>query len=241
MRIIFKKAINGVIAFVLIALAIAFSSCTIRGNPDASTAVPTTTEVQITTSINAELGILYKSLSDCFIGEENDTRRFDLTSMNLYATLASDEAINEVMLTLIPSFDPEDYSIYKTGNNATGDNFLVRYRLKVGEYVTTHGYQVRYENNQAKAISEYGISRTLPSAADIAKLPVVTEEMKQAAYQQGREDVYAQNKNFVVQEQSGTAMLDLDTNECYYQVTTVYSTDATGLFEGAIGTKYIIE
>jgi len=245
MKTILKKVKNGVIAFLLIALVIAFCSCTLEGNTDVndinvSTAMTRTTETQATTSINAELGVLYKSLSDYFIEEENDIRSFDLTSMNLHATLASDEAINEVMLTLIPSFNPEDYSIYKTGNNEAGDKFLVQYRLKVGEYRTTHGYQVSYENNRAKAIHEYGVSRILPSASDIDKLPVVTEEIKQAAYQQGREDVYAQNKNFVVKEQSGEAMLDLDTNECYYQVMTVYTTSAESPFKGAIGTKYMI-
>ena len=239
MRNILKKAKNGAIAFLFIVMVIAFSSCALKGNT--ATAMTQTTENQTATSINAELGILYKSLSDYFIEEENDTRRFDLTSMNLHATLDSDEAINEVMLTLIPSFDPEEYSIYKSGNNAAGDDFLVHYRLKVGEYVTTHGYHVRYENNQVKAISEYGVSRILPSAAEIAKLPIVTEEIKQAAYQQGREDVYAQNPNYVVQKQSGTAMLDLDTNECYYYVSTVYTVSAEESEKGGISTKYMIE
>ena len=239
MKTIFKKAKNGATTLLLIGLAIAFCSCTLKGNT--STAMTQTTENQTATSINAELGVLYKSLSNYFIEEDNDTRRFDLTSMNLYATLASDEAINEVMLTLIPSFDPEDYLIYKTGNNATGDSFLVRYRLKVGEYVTTHGYQVNYENNQAKTIHEYGVSRILPSAAEIAKLPIVTEEIKQAAYQQGREEVYAQNPNYVVQKQSGNVMLDLDTNECYYYVSTVYTVSAGEPEKGGISTKYIIE
>ena len=243
MRIILKKAKNGAIAFLFITLTIAFGSCTLKGNTDidASTAMTQTTETQTTTSINAELGVLYKSLSEHFIEEENGTRRFDLTNLNLHVTSASDEAINEVMLTLIPSFDPEDYSIYKTADNEADDTFLVRYRLKVGEYVTTQGYQVTYENNQAKGISEYRVSRVLPSAAEIAKLPVVTEEMKQAAYQQGREDVYAQNEKFVVQEQSGEAKLDLDTNECYYQVSTVYTISAESPLKGVIGTKYMIE
>jgi len=263
MRIIAKKIKTGMIAFVLIALFIAFCGCSLEEDTIKNGAELTTVSAQANEDIlaaedSADKSILKtqnsgqlssteklaQSVINNFIEEGEDGygyRQFDLTSMNLKATIDSDELLNEIMQKLIPSFEPTDYRIRKNAINDTDrDYFQVYYTVYVGEYRTFKGYSVTYESNQAVNLHENGVFLSIPPASVINNLPVITEEIKQAAYQQGQEDIYTKNKNFVVQEQSGNALLDLDTNECFYVVTTVYTVSAESHAKGAIGTKYMI-
>ena len=190
-------------------------------------------------STDAAYGVLSQSLSEHLIDEFDDCQSFDLSSLNLKATIESDQLINEVMRTLIPSFNPIDYVITKTAQNTnkgTGD-FIVDYNMKVGEYVSDKGYSISYSNNKAFLITESRVSLSVPSI-DANKLPAVTEQIIQSAYQQGQEKVQSMNSDYVVLEQKGFAFYDLMTNGCFYKVTTVY--DVGSGARGAISTQYTI-
>ena len=179
-------------------------------------------------------------LEEYLIQEVDNSQFFDIRGLDLMATFESDQSINQVMHTLIPSFNPENYVIRKTENNETGDDFVVDYILKVGEYETSKGYVVIYNNNQAIEIREGGVSFSVPSNAVISDLPAVTNEVIQAAYQQGRNEVRDRNPNYVVQEQRGRPFYDLLTNECVYYVTTIYTTSAKSNAKGTVSTQYKI-
>jgi hypothetical protein len=174
------------------------------------------------------------------IDEEDDAQRFDISHLNLKATIESEQSINEVMRTIIPSFNPAAYKIYKNASNANGDDFIVTYRLMLGEYETSKGYSMVFTNNQAITIREGGISLSIPSNTVVNNLPAITDQIMQAAYQQGREDVSTRNLNFVVEEQRGYPFCDLATNECFYRVTTVYYANSASSVKGAISTQYKI-
>jgi len=163
----------------------------------------------------------------------------DLKSLNLKATPDDEQAIVQVVRTIYPSFDPVDYKSSKTVNDVN-DYFLVSYYINVGEYGTNKGYEIKFEGNQAIQIIERGVSLSVPSASVIANLPAVTDEIVQAAYKQGQEETHAKNPNFVVQEQTGYAFYNLATNECYYNVRTVYTTSATSPAKGVVDTQYKI-
>ena len=78
--------------------------------------------------------------------EDFGYRKFDLASMNLKAKIDSDEELNQVMRALMPEFDPADYDSFKWED--TENSFIVRYRLRIGEYETGKGYSVKYQNNR---------------------------------------------------------------------------------------------
>lgn len=188
-----------------------------------------TTRHTVTSSNTSQVNSEYRS--------EDDSLHINLGSLNLNATPEDDQAIIQVVRSVYPSFNPVDYSVTK---QVRDDSFWVEYKLMIGEYSTGKGYYITFADNQAIKISEWGVSLSIPPASVISKLPAVTEQVKEAAYQQGREEVSKRNKNFVVQEQNGGAYYNLKTNECYYGVRTVYSTDETGKYTGVVNTQYNI-
>jgi len=207
----------------------------------------TTTRVtpaeQAQASIGMPTGSLAQSFKDYLIEEDGDSQCFDINHLNLKATFASEQSTNAVIRTLIPSFNPTNFKAYKNADSAYDNqkNFAIQYRLKIAGYETYKGYSVSYENNQATELSEFGISLPLPSAAEISKLPAVTEQVIQAAYRQGKDELYALSPQYVMKEQEGGyAFLDLTTGECFYRVLNAYSTnDAIGTM-GAFTTNYKI-
>jgi len=188
-------------------------------------------------------GALSQSLNGYQIEGEDNAQSFDISHLRLNATFASEQSTNEVMRTLVPSFNSANFEVYKNVDSINGsqEDFSLHYRLKIAEYETYKGYAVTYENNQAAQISEFGMSLPLPSATEIRKLPAVTEQIIQAAHKQGQEDLRAMNPNYVMVEQTdGYAFLDLATGECFYRVLNAYNTnDAIGSI-GAFSTDYNI-
>ena len=201
------------------------------------------TTAQSQASVGMVPGVLSQSLKGYLIEEEEDSKRYDISHLSLKATFASEQSTNEVIRTFVPSFNPANFKAYKNVDSVNGsqEDFTLQYRLKIAGYETYKGYAVTYENNQAVKISEFGNSLPLPSAAEIGKLPAVTEQIIQAAHKQGQEELYATNPNYVMIEQvDGYAFLDLATGECFYRVLNTYSTnDAIGSM-GAFGTDYKI-
>jgi len=143
-----------------------------------------------------------------------------------------------------PSFHPADYEVSQLirnqENGYTDNDFFVEYRLRLGEYATSKGYSLYFADDRAVWLMECDVSSSVPSASVISKLPKVTDEIVQAAYRQGREEVHARNPDFVVREQSGQSFYILETNECIYNVRSVYTTSATSPARGVVDTKYKI-
>ena len=195
--------------------------------------------IQASNSLDAQFGILSQSFSAYLIEEEDGSKIFDVSHMHLKATLTSEESTNEVMRALIPSFNPADYNVSRNSNGGIEGSFITQYRLRIGEYESFKGYLVTYENNQATRISE-SLSSFSISSVEASDLPAVTDEVIQAAYQQGRDEVQARNPNYVVQEQSGRPYYYMETGECVYYVKTVYTTSVTSEAKGVVETKYKI-
>ena len=199
--------------------------------PATGTAASATTVESMTTTTKIQTNSEYRN--------EDDSLVTDLSSLNLKANSDDEQAIIQVVRAVYPSFNPLAYEFSQTPRD-DDNSFWVEFRLKVGDYTTTKGYEVRFKDNQAIEIYERGVSLSIPSVAIIAKFPAVTEQIIQAAYQQGKEEVYTRNPNYVVREQSGYAFYKLATNECFYNVRSVYTTSATSPAKGVVDTKYII-
>jgi len=180
-------------------------------------------------SDSAQLKSVYRS--------EDDSLNTDLRDLKLKAMPDDDQAIIQAVRYAYPSFDPADYKSTK-GVRGEDNFFSVEYRLMIGEYATPKGYYIKFEDNQAIEISEWGASLSVSVTAN--DLPAITEQIIQAAYKQGREEVYNRNPNFVVQEQSGNAYYRIETGECIYSVQTVYTTSATSPAKGVVNTQYKI-
>jgi len=168
---------------------------------------------------------------------EDDSLIINVKCLNLKAIASDEQAITQAVRSIYPSFDPADYRSSQVINDGS---FWAHYKLKFGEYVTTKGYEIRFESNHAVTLIERGVSLSVPPASAIAGLPVLTEIIKEAAYQQGRDEVFARNPNYVVQEQDGNAFYNLKTNECYFNVRTVYTISATSPAKGVVDTRYLI-
>jgi len=256
-----KTMENTVVVITLIGIVIAFGSCSpfIEDNGTSATealvaetssskkattapATETTAEtaIETTSPVTRQSSVTHNPvLMNSEYRSEDDTLHTDLWSLNLKAKPDDDQAIIQAVRSVYPDFSPTGYSVTKVVNDFN-DFFWVHYKIEVGEYVTTKGYQIRFEGNQADKIMECGVSLSVPSASDIAKLPAVTEQIKEAAYQQGREAVHAKNPRFVVQEQRGSAFYNLATGECFYNVRNVYTTSATDSAKGVVDTNYKI-
>lgn len=165
---------------------------------------------------------------------EMNVKRYDLSSLKMNQRK---QPSDQIVRYAYPSFNPDHYEVNKHEHNPEGTDFSISYSLKVGEYVTSKGYTIIYENSEAIELKERGASFSVPDGLENG-LPAITDEIIQAAYQQGREKLRSRNADSVIAEQSGFPYLDLRTSEFFYTVSTIYI--VAGDARGVVTTRYKI-
>jgi hypothetical protein len=166
----------------------------------------------------------------------DDFKYVDLSNSNQRLRAQNTQTSDSVLSSQIGVFDPNDFKIETTFQGDSIDDYVVDYHLKVGEYVTSKGYVVIFKDNQAVGFQENGISLEAPSASVVT--PTITEQIVDVAKLQAETAINEIDSEYAVLKQVGEPYYNLETNEFFYRVLSVYQ--VPNGTKGAISTLYKI-
>lgn len=147
----------------------------------------------------------------------------ELKFKNISVDMTQKEPAIQAIKEINPTFTSENYKIIKTKTSENNENYTIDYLMTKNGYTTSLGYSIIVENGIVIGIQDNSIV-TNENKKSSGYVPVVTQNDIDDANKAAREKVMEINKNYTVEELSGEAYYDVDTNKYYYKVFTVYKT-----------------
>ena len=147
----------------------------------------------------------------------------ELKYKNISVEIEQNKPAIQAIKEINPTFSSENYKIIKTKTSENDGNYTIDYLMINNGYVTSSGYSIIVENNVVVGIQDNSVvineNKKLSSC-----VPVITQKHIDDANEAARAKVMEINENYTVEELSGEAYYDVDTNKYFYKVFTVYKT-----------------
>ena len=147
----------------------------------------------------------------------------ELKYKNISVEIEQNEPAIQAIKEINPTFSSENYKIIKTKTSENDENYTIDYLMMNNGCVTSSGYSIIVENSVVVGIQDNSVvineNKKLSSY-----VPVITQKDIDDANEAARAKVMEINENYTVEELSGEAYYDVDTNKYFYKVFTVYKT-----------------
>lgn len=147
----------------------------------------------------------------------------ELKYKNISVEIEHKEPAIQAIKEINPTFSSKNYKIIKTKTSENDENYTIDYLMMNNGYVTSSGYSVIVEDSIVVGVQDNTVVIN-ENKNSSSYVPVITQDDIDDANEAAREKVMEINENYTVEELSGEAYYDVDTNKYYYKVFTVYKT-----------------